>query len=277
LKQCTNCAGNLADFVAVCPYCGVAQAVPQAMAPQWSLQPQNSNKAIASLVCGVLFFCGPASIAAIILGHLALADIKRSANRMTGQGLAIAGLVLGYVGVGLTTLYIVFVLFIFRSTFGGRNIPVNEAAAIITMRNYQHALKAYAAKCPAQGYPATLVPLGPGRGDCEHANLVSDPRLVVPTPVRQGYMFVYNTGAPGSQPVTAFALVAHPITPGVTGLRHFYMDEDGVIRQSNSQVVGPRSPALGASAAAGSSGSSSGVGEEEDDDEPQPSGPGGKP
>ena len=74
MKQCTNCRGNLADFVTVCPYCGVAQPVqPVGMAQgAWEQPPQNSNKAIASLVCGILFMCAPASIAAIILGHLAL-------------------------------------------------------------------------------------------------------------------------------------------------------------------------------------------------------------
>jgi len=70
----------------------------------WPTAPQNSNKAIASLVCGVLFMCAPASIAAIIIGHLALVDIKRTAGRMAGRGMAIAGLVLGYAGLALTTI-----------------------------------------------------------------------------------------------------------------------------------------------------------------------------
>jgi len=49
-------------------------------------------------ICGFLFpFL--LSIAAIILGHLSLSEIKKSAGRVTGQGLAIAGLVLGYLGI----------------------------------------------------------------------------------------------------------------------------------------------------------------------------------
>jgi len=67
----------------------------------WDAAPQNSNKAVASLVCGVLFLCAPASIAAVVLGHLALSDIKRTANRMAGKGMAIAGLVMGYLGIAL--------------------------------------------------------------------------------------------------------------------------------------------------------------------------------
>jgi hypothetical protein len=183
--------------------------------------------------------CAPASIAAIILGHLALVDIKRSASRMTGHGMAIAGLVMGYLGIALTTMYIVFVAFMFRTTLG-KDIPANETAAIATMRTYDQALKAYAAKCPQQGYPATLLPLGPGSGNCTRANL-TDARLAVALPVRRGYMFQYTPGVNGSEQVRVFALVARPVQPNLTGKRFFFLDEEGVIRQAYSQIVGPRS------------------------------------
>ena len=65
----------------------------------------------------------------------------------------------------------------FRTTLS-RNIPANESAAITTMETYRQALKSYSEKCPQQGYPATLVPLGPGKGDCKQANL-TDARLAV--------------------------------------------------------------------------------------------------
>ena len=239
MKQCTNCRGNLADFVALCPYCGVSQPVPQMALAQKDWAPQSSNKAIASLVCGVLFLCAPASLAAIILGHLALVDIKRSANRMTGHGLAIAGLVMGYWGIALTTISVVFMVFMFRTTLS-RDVPANETAAIATMRTYNQALKAYATKCPQQGYPATLLPLGPGPGNCAHANL-TDARLAVPVPVRRGYMFQYTPGANGSEQIRVFALVARPVQPNLTGKRFFFLDEEGVIRQADSQIIGPRS------------------------------------
>jgi Domain of unknown function (DUF4190) len=252
----------------MCPYCGVAQPVPQAGLPEGGWQaPQNSNKAIASLVCGVLFMCAPASIAAIILGHLALLDIKRTAGRMAGKGMAIAGLTLGYAGLTLTTVYIAFVVFMVRNTFS-RNIPMNENTAIDTMRTYGTALKAYAAKCPAQGYPATLTPLGPGSGDCTHANLISDPRLVAAAPVRKGYMYEYRPSVDGTDRVTFFALIARPIVPGSTGRRFFYLDEAGVIREASSQNVGPNSPALG---------TPSGVPDDPDDDEPDNPGEQSKP
>ena len=231
----------------LCPYCGVAQPIPQMALPQGGWQPPpNSNKAIASLVCGVLFMCAPASIAAIILGHLALSDIKQTSGRMAGKGMAIAGLVLGYVGIGLTTVYFAFIFFVVRNTFS-RDIPKNETAAINTMKAYETALKAYSERCPAQGYPATLSPLGPGRGDCTRANLIKDVRLVGTSPVDKGYLFEYRAGVNGADRVTVFALIARPIVPGNTGKRFFYVDEGGVIRESASQIIGPNSPALGTS------------------------------
>jgi len=45
-----------------------------------------------------LVFIPFSAVAAIILGHLALSEIKKSAGRLKGQGLATAGLILGVCG-----------------------------------------------------------------------------------------------------------------------------------------------------------------------------------
>ena len=67
----------------------------------------TSGLAIGALVCGIaeLFTLGLASIPAVILGHCARAHIRRTGER--GDGLAIAGLVLGYLGIGIWTLIII--------------------------------------------------------------------------------------------------------------------------------------------------------------------------
>jgi hypothetical protein len=233
--------------VETCPYCGAAQPVqPTALALEGWQAPGTSNKAIASLVCGVLFMCAPASLAAIVLGHLALVDIKRAAGKMAGKGLAIAGLVLGYSGIGLTVLYFVFVFSLVRNTFS-HDLPANETAAIVTLKNYEAALEQYAKKCDAQGYPETLARLGPGRGDCTGANLIHDRRLVAAAPVAKGYTFEYRPGVNGTDRVSVFVLVARPLVPGSTGQRFFYLDESGVLRAAYSQNVGPNSPPVGTS------------------------------
>jgi Domain of unknown function (DUF4190) len=57
---------------------------------------QTSGKAIASLVCGLFLFAFPLSILAVIFGHLSVSEIRKSSGRLKGEGIAIAGLVLGY-------------------------------------------------------------------------------------------------------------------------------------------------------------------------------------
>ena len=61
---------------------------------------RTSGLAIWSLVLGILALplAGLTAIPAVICGHLALGRIKRSAGAQSGGGLAIAGLVTGYLG-----------------------------------------------------------------------------------------------------------------------------------------------------------------------------------
>jgi Domain of unknown function (DUF4190)/Domain of unknown function (DUF1707) len=68
--------------------------------------PETNGLAIASLTAGILWLGWLGSIAAVIFGHVALAQIKRSNGRETGQGLAVAGLVLGWLGVGTLLLIV---------------------------------------------------------------------------------------------------------------------------------------------------------------------------
>src|SRR4051794_33856270 len=68
--------------------------------------PETNGLAIASLTAGILWLGWLGSIAAVIFGHVALAQIKRSGGRETGQGLAVAGLVLGWFGVGVLLLIV---------------------------------------------------------------------------------------------------------------------------------------------------------------------------
>ena len=67
-------------------------------------QKQKLGTAVASLVLGILglILIGPlGSIPAVICGHMALARIKKSPEELGGDGLALAGLILGYVQIGL--------------------------------------------------------------------------------------------------------------------------------------------------------------------------------
>ena len=61
--------------------------------------PPTNGLAIGSMVCGLaeIFTLGFAAIPAVILGHLARGQIRRTGER--GDGMAVAGLVLGYLGI----------------------------------------------------------------------------------------------------------------------------------------------------------------------------------
>ena len=56
---------------------------------------------------GIVWVFWVGSILAVIFGHVALSQIKRSMGALTGRGMAIAGLILGY--LGLATLVTVIV------------------------------------------------------------------------------------------------------------------------------------------------------------------------
>jgi type II secretory pathway pseudopilin PulG len=209
----------------------VAQA-PQfgAQPPGWSGPPQNSGKAIASLICGVVFFFWPLSaLAAVILGHLALSDIKRSAGRLAGRGMAIGGLVTGYIGVSIIPFLIIAAIAI-PNLLRSRT-AANEASAVGSLRTYNTAMITYSSACPDIGYPTSLESLGPGGKDCSHMDLVSA-QLASRVPVKSGYRFIYTAQRDTRQIATRYEIVARPVNPGATGVRQFFTDESGVIRFS---------------------------------------------
>ena len=69
---------------------------------------RTSGLAVASLVLGLVWIYWIGSILAVIFGHIALAETKRD-PRVGGRGMAVAGLVLGYLGLG--TLLLVLMVF----------------------------------------------------------------------------------------------------------------------------------------------------------------------
>jgi len=67
--------------------------------------------AIASLVCGILavivcYIWALFGIPAVIFGHMSLKKITNSATPISGNGMAIAGLVTGYIGIGIQIIMI---------------------------------------------------------------------------------------------------------------------------------------------------------------------------
>jgi len=247
VKQCPNCKGNLADYVPVCPYCGVNVAVMPVgpTQPMWTGPQQNSGKATASMVCGILFFFWPAAIAAVILGHLALSEIKKSAGHLAGRGMAVAGLVLGYVGLAFIPFILIIAAIAIPNLLRSK-MAANEASAVGTLRTYNTAMVTYASTCPSIGYPKALTNLGAGGTEqdrCTGADLVEQ-RLATQVPEKYGYHFFYTPEADPNGVVTRYVISADPVTPGTSGVRHFFTDETGVIRYSLRSRADANSPPL---------------------------------
>ena len=102
-------ARTYADLARVVADLPVAQ--PAAPVPATVTTPAGTNGlAIASLFCGLaqLAFGPLATIPAIVLGHMARGQIRRTGEQ--GAGLALAGLVLGWGAVILGVIVIVVVL-----------------------------------------------------------------------------------------------------------------------------------------------------------------------
>lgn len=92
--------------------------VPSPVATTTTMQARTNGLAIASLACGVAQFAfGPlATIPAIMLGHMARSQIRRTGEQ--GAGLALAGLVLGWGAVILGIVLIAVGLAIAAGTHG---------------------------------------------------------------------------------------------------------------------------------------------------------------
>ena len=99
---------------------------------------KTSGLAIASLVCGCLFIIPFVGIAALILGIIALVLISDNKETLKGKGMAVAGIVLGALGV------LGIILAILIPPFTGRSGQGRVAAARADIEaNLATALKLY--------------------------------------------------------------------------------------------------------------------------------------
>ena len=247
---CSMCGSPLTAAAAVRPTTGPGAVGGSSFAtpPPLDGNPPISGKAIASLVCGIFTFFLPASIAAVILGHLSLSEIRRSAGRLGGRGLATTGLVLGY--LGLMVLPIMIVAAIAIPNLLRARMAANEASAVGSLRTIETAAVAYSSAYE-NGFPSSLEVLGGAPGaesTCNHASLI-DPPLA--SGRKSGYAFTYtpvfpgNSAAPVISPKAAakgctsggasgFTVTAEPLQRNTTGVRGFFADQTGVIRVASA-------------------------------------------
>ena len=226
---CSNCGHPLPHSSRFCAGCGQAVTVQSATVvtsgvstPPLSGMPETSGLAIGSLIAGIFSFIFPAAIAAIVLGHIARSNIRKSAGRSTGDGMALAGLILGYMGIALVPFILIVAAIAIPNLLRAR-IAANEASAAQSIQIISTAEIAYAAAHPTTGYTCSLPDLR------EFAN------GPLPDNRRHGYAFELNGcegEAPGA-PNRKFRIVAFPTTSNQTGVRVFCSDQTAVVKSNN--------------------------------------------
>lgn len=85
------------------PYVPPSQGMPSQAGYPMGYNPRTNVYAIVSLICAFVF-----SPLAVVFGHLSLKQIASTGEQ--GRGMAIAGLVIGYVGIAAVVAYLVLVV-----------------------------------------------------------------------------------------------------------------------------------------------------------------------
>ena len=253
---CPKCGTQNTDESRFCSACGnpvqtaapplttQAQPVPPApiVPPAYAPPPTTSGKAVASLICGFLFFFFPAAVAAVVLGHISLSDIRKSAGRIMGRGIAIGGLVLGYLGIAMIPFILIIAAIAIPNLIRSR-MALNQASAVSSLRQISVAATSYAATYD-NGYPPDLESLSgtSSVATCDRAGLIDG---MLASGTRTGYLFTYTatvgdssssiapkTPGPGCSVLGAggYTVTADPVNRGTTGEAGYYTDSTGVIR-----------------------------------------------
>lgn len=126
--RCASCGGEVPEGASFCPNCGVRlegrpapgtlpEGLPAGSPSSGYVQPpaavvpaQTDGGAVAALVIGIAsFFVCPlvGGIVAIVLGRSSERRIAASRGALTGEGLARAGVILGWINVVLGVLLLI--------------------------------------------------------------------------------------------------------------------------------------------------------------------------
>ena len=127
--------------------------------------PVTSGLAISSLVCGILSFTLLpilASIPAIICGHMALSEIKRSPGAIGGRGMALTGTIMGYITVAILPIIVVIAILAGMAlpVFSQVQLRAKQTKSLSQAKQIATGCKIYALDHDG-AFPATLEELVP--------------------------------------------------------------------------------------------------------------------
>ena len=225
---CSGCGNETAAGEKFCQVCGKeigVSAIAQATGSAPGLPQETSGKAIVSLVCGLFLFAFPMSILAIVFGHLSHSEIRKSAGRLKGDGMAITGMVLGYLGVAAIPVILIIAAIAIPNLLRAR-IAANESSAARAVRILAVAEVQYSAAHPETGYTCNL-------SDLAGAGMINGS---LSSGQQAGYHFeLLGCGATTEGAANDhFRVIAFPLTLNTTGRRAFCSDESAVIRMDTS-------------------------------------------
>jgi len=243
MKVCPTCGKANEDAAAFCNGCGTNLSLAVTGTPVPVGAQQTSGMALASLIFGLFFFIFPAPVLAVILGHISNSQIRKSAGRLKGAGMSLAGMILGYVGIALVPIILIIAAVAIPNLVKAK-MTANEATAVYNLRNIATAAVKY--QSAYNTYPSGLSALGPplnGKApDADGAGLING---MIMRGSESGYEFIYQPVSSHNDGVfDGFDLTANPINPGATGTRHFHVDETLVITVERDRPAGRNSPPL---------------------------------
>jgi competence protein ComGC len=244
IMYCATCGSAISDPVSFCPKCGArlpvateakpaSASTPAAAAAPTSapVKSETDLKAVLSLVLGLLSFVLSvfSGIPAVILGHLSRASIRKSGGRLKGEGMALGGLIMGYISVFLVPVLLMIVGLAIPNYFRA-SIVSNEASALKTLSIINNQAASY--KFEHNEYPPSLQELS-------NSGVVPLDSELASLGTKNGYRFTYDR-SPGQK---GYVLRADPLFLN-TGERHFYSDASGVIRYAKDHPAGSASEPL---------------------------------
>jgi competence protein ComGC len=184
-------------------------------------QPSRTDpKAIWSLVLGILSltcFWILTGIPAIILGHISRSDIRKSLGQLKGEGMALAGLIMGYISVAALPIILIMASIAIPSLLRSRQLA-NESGAIANLKTITTVEVTYSSTKGEYGDLEDLVAAG-----------VLDDSFYG---TKSGY--TYKVTATG----TDYLAEANPISSN-TGRYAYFATSDAIIRYSSEPALAP--------------------------------------
>lgn len=160
--------------------------------------------------------------------------------------MALAGQILGCVSVVFIPVILIIAAIAIPNLLRAK-IAANEASAVGSLRTIITACFTYDTEY-GRGFPPSLAALGPDDDDngapasAAHAGLI-DANLALGS--KSGYAFTYQAiSTHNDGTLDGFQAYADPVAPGTTGVRHFFVDQTGVIRIQEDGSANENSPSL---------------------------------